>query len=186
MADENNKKGSESETYELDSKIARYAKLYIDYGGQLEKIEESGKNFMKIVLSRIEEIFNADNKLKTKTNIKDYLIFKNYYSFGISIPKGQNTLTIDVSFFDPEDISARPSIEIYLTGKVKNGNNFFSALEKNIGKYKAIKIGQRDRGRYYECAVDFTKDVNTIAEAMYKELSEIFDVIEQIINKLDE
>lgn len=98
-----------AEQYCPEDKVMKMAKLYFDYGYQIEYlIRKSAENYMTEVIKILHKLCD-----KTKNETKDYEYVKQKKNTYIeyTYPKtGQTKIYIQAVFDDPSKISSKPSI----------------------------------------------------------------------------
>jgi hypothetical protein len=163
--------------------IQRLAKLYFDYGYQIETlIGKSAQNYMAEVVKILHKLCDT-----IKTETKDYKYVKqkkNTYIEYLYPKTGQTKIYIQAVFDDPSKISSRPSICVTINNKVKNKINIIKALENKIRKQNFIEFDSRTL--YLVCDVDLKKvPISKVSEVMFEDLKYVINSVNEVRKLLD-
>lgn len=173
-----------AEQYGPEDKILKMAKLYLDYGYQIEYlISKSAENYMAEVIKILHKLCD---KIRNETKEFEYVKQKKNTYIEFSYPKtGQKKIYIQAVFDDPSKISSKPSICVIVNNKVKNKANIIKALENKIRKKNYIEFDSRTW--YMVCDIDLMKvPISKVSEVMCEDLKFIINAVNEIKFLIDE
>ena len=167
-----------------DMQIQKLARLYIQYGNAIDRINKSGFRYMDAIIKEVKRM-NIKEKNPLKLTLKNSNADSKWaWELYVDVPvdKSSSKVTVYCSFDDPNnsDVSMQPLVYIKTTYiKTQLAKNFFSSVQKKIQKtgYSVIKF---DDWASIECDTDVDKDnIRTIASKLFGGFKTVKKIVEE-------